>query len=398
MSVGELAAPSAPALERPRFRCGWIAGPGTDLAWFIGGAALGYALFALHAVLALDMVTVWLFWFTLSNMPHFFGTYVRLYLDREERRRRPALAWGSLGVVAAGPGVLLVCAALYRAGGGLARWHRVPFEALGVFVVLWAYWHMVRQHYGFLALYRRKNQDNDPADRRVDNTLLYVSLLGPLAAFVVSHPDARESVGLAARVAGGWEAAVVRLAQGALVVAAAAFAARQWQRWRRREALNLPKILFFLALVPLYTLIGHHPATLTAPVVAFAAFVTVFHDVQYHAIVYNHQRNRCHRPGADARAYGLGALVTRSVWLYLGCAIGMGVLGWAVSCRLDVHSGCVPLLHSDAVPLFGRVTLRDLLVGLTLGLSMHHYFVDQFLWRPSQSAALRRDLGLGPAA
>ena len=118
-----------------------------------------------------------------------------------------------------------------------------------------------------------------------------------------------------------------------------AFVARQVQRWRRGEPLNLPKLLFVLALVPLYTLIGHHPAMLTAPILGFAAFVTVFHDFQYHAIVYCHQRRRCHRPGVDARAFGLGAVVSRSVWVYMGCAIGMGVVAWYLGCRLDVEPG-----------------------------------------------------------
>src|SRR5262249_20372456 len=169
----------------------------------------------------------------------------------------------------------------------------------------------------------------------------------------------------------------VLLIEVTLLVLVALFVARQARRWLRGEPVNGPKLLLFLALVPLYSLVGYHPVTLTAELLAFSAFVTVFHDVQYHAIVYNHQRNRCHQPGVDRSRFGLAAQVTRSPYLYLGCAITMGVVGWLISCRLDVYAGCTPL-PIGATPLFGSLHLRDLLLSFALGFAMHHYFVDQF--------------------
>jgi hypothetical protein len=405
MSVGEVVAPvpKSSATASPRVRWGWIVGPGVDLPWFLGGCLAAYALFALHAAnqareAPIDLSLVWIGWFALSNVPHFFGTYVRLYLDREERRQRAALAWGSLAVVAAGPAVVLGCLALYQIGGRARDWHRLPFELFAVFAGLWAYWHMVRQHYGFLALYKRKNQDVAGVDRWLDRGLLYAALLCPFVAFVLRHPSTRYRLGMAEELApGGWESALVLLVQGALLLLCVLFVARQARRWQRGEAVNGPKLLLFLAVVPLYSLVGFHPVTLAAEMLAFSAFVTVFHDVQYHAIVYNHQRNRCHRAGADPARFGLAALVTRSPFLYLGCAAAMGAGAWMLSCRLDLYAGCTPLLESGAVPLFGEVRLRDLFAGFALSFAMHHYFVDQFIWRPSKSAELRRDLRLEAA-
>ena len=40
------------------------------------------------------------------------------------------------------------------------------------------------------------------------------------------------------------------------------------------------------------------------------------------------------------------------------------------------------------------VTLDQVFAGIVLGVSMHHYFVDQFIWRPSKDAELRKDLNL----
>src|SRR4051794_18013567 len=125
MSAGEIVHPDT-AVEVPRLRVNWIAGPWTDLPWFIGGALGGYALFAMHAVFALDMFTVWLVWYVLLDVPHFFGTYVRTYLDPVERRRRPLLLYGSLGFPLVGPAVVLVCYLMFTYGDKtLADYHRV---------------------------------------------------------------------------------------------------------------------------------------------------------------------------------------------------------------------------------------------------------------------------------
>ena len=71
--------------------------PRFDLAWFIGGAATGYGMLALHAVFGLDMITVWFAWFVLLDSPHFFATWSRTYLDREEWRGRGACSSSACG-------------------------------------------------------------------------------------------------------------------------------------------------------------------------------------------------------------------------------------------------------------------------------------------------------------
>lgn len=38
--------------------------------------------------------------------------------------------------------------------------------------------------------------------------------------------------------------------------------------------------------------------------------------------------------------------------------------------------------------------LNELLYGVFLGVLMHHYFVDQFIWRPSRDASVQKNLKL----
>lgn len=367
----------------PQLRLRWIADARTDLLFLIGGAAAGFALFATHAVFAWDVRTVWLVWYVTSNLPHFFGTYVRTYLDPVERARRPRLLYGSLLWALAGPLALVMALGLYAAGAG--DWHRAPVQGLFVFAALWAYWHVVRQHYGVLCLYRRKNAD--AGDGLLDKAFLYVGLVAPLVAFVILLPQARDLLQLPEEPSGA-EHALATLSAAAVAVLALAFVARQAERWRGGEPVNGPKVLFLLAVVSLHAFVGFHPATRTAGLLGFAAYVTVFHDVQYQAIVWHAQRARL----ADGRPHGLAAWVCSRFAVYYGCALAMGVGLWAVGCALNVQPGCTPLVDAAEVPLFAELTLKDLAALTVLGFAMHHYFLDQFIWRPSQDAGLRREL------
>jgi hypothetical protein len=405
--------PTAP----PRLRVGWIVGPGTDLPWFIGGALAGYLLFFLHAGLGWDMLAVWTVWYVTLDGPHFFGTYARTYLDREEFRRRRGLLLGSLGLFLVGP-LLLGVAYLLHASGH-PQLATAPFGVLIAFVGVWAYWHVVRQHYGILALYRRKNDDFAPADVWTDNVLLYVGLLAPFVAFAVRLPEARSQLGYLGLSldTSGLGGLLIAITAVAVLAAAVAFAFRQVQRWQLGLPLNLPKLLFLAAVVPLHLLICYHPATLTAGLLGFSAFVTIFHDLQYHAIVWHYQRNRCHRPGADPKRFGAAWWLSRHLGIYLGCAVLMALIGWRIGCAFSVVPTCLPaveeggngwrlacapeggssltLFWTGGVVLFGHVTLWHLLVAVFLGLVMHHYLVDQFIWRPSKDAELRKDLNVG---
>jgi hypothetical protein len=409
MSVAELTpATAAPA----RLTSNWIVGAGVDLPWFIGGALAGYAMFFVHVFiengrldawgLHWDMPTVWLIWWMLLDIPHFFGTYARTYLDKEDFRKRRRLLLGSLAFPLIGPAVILVCFGLFCLG---AERYGQPYALLFTFLGLWAYWHVVRQHYGLMTLYKRKNNDAAPIDRWIDNALLYVGLVAPFVAMAARHPLAAEELQLPARPApGSWHALLIDgiVAAAVLAIAAASltFAVRQAYRWRTGQPINVPKVLFLLAVVPLHVFVCFHPAVLLASVTSFSAFVTIFHDIQYHVIVWHYQRNRIHRPGVDKSRFGLAALVSSHFAVYMGCAIAMGIAAWALSCTLKIQAGCMswmPKIDSDGWQLFGAFTMYHVFFAISVGFIMHHYFVDQFIWRPSKDSELRADLRLNTA-
>ena len=387
------------------FRGQWVISRRDDLLWFVGGSLAGYLLFYLHAGLKLDMIAVWFAWVTLLDTPHFFGTYSRTYLDRIEWKRRKRLLLGSLGWFLLGPVMIGASALLFRAGVGL---YQMPLTIMVVLVSAWAYLHVVRQHYGILRLYSRKNGETDAADQRLDWMLMHLCLFAPLAAFAVRHPEVRAMLQIPPGFATwpGWSLATMTWEQVGVVASmavvaavAGAFAFRQVRLVRAGGGLNVPKLLFLAAVVPFYVFLCFSPASCTAPLLGFAAFVTLSHDFQYHALVWFHHRNRFHRsPAADLSAHGLAPRLSRSFATFFGCALAMSLVLRFLGCSLDLTPGCQPLVLTSHWPLFGEITSRELLIGIIAGLQMHHYFLDQFIWRPSRDTGLAHDLNLPSGA
>ena len=110
-------------------------------------------------------------WAILIDAPHVFGTFSRTYFDRTERQNRRRLLWGSLLFFAVGPIMVL-------AGAGLVFFF---------LAALWAYYHLVKQHYGFMVLYKKKNNDLAPIDNALDRLLLLFAFNYPFVAFIAAR-------------------------------------------------------------------------------------------------------------------------------------------------------------------------------------------------------------------
>jgi hypothetical protein len=375
-----------------RYSINWIVNKKADLMLFIGGALTGYIMFFLHAGLHLNMLTVWFIWVVFIDTPHFYSTYLRTYFDKEEFQSRKKLLIGSLGWLLVGPAFIGISYILYSLGVGA---YKAPFILFIIFFNLWAYWHVVRQHYGILALYKRKNNDFDDRDTRIDKLLLYGGLIAPFLTFAIRHPETRELFGLPSAFPAYPDGAlyvVVFLSVSFMIVISLIFFVRQWQRWRNGQILNVPKILFFIALIPLYAYINYSPAVTTAPLIAFTAFVTIYHDVQYHAIVWFYSQNRYHKPGVDKKKYGLAVKLSQNFAIYALAGVAMAALLRVTGSFLGITPGFSPLVNTSEMTLFGDLSTSALLLSFVIGIPLHHYFVDQFIWRPSKDKTLQQDL------
>ena len=55
---------------------------------------------------------------------------------------------------------------------------------------LWAYYHLVKQHYGFMVLYKKKNNDLASVDNFLDRALLLFAFNYPFVEFIARDPEA----------------------------------------------------------------------------------------------------------------------------------------------------------------------------------------------------------------
>ena len=387
-----------PDVTESRFSTQWIVGKRVDLLAFIGGALAGYMVFFMHAGLGWDMLLIYALFVTFLDTPHFFGTYLRTYLDRQEFQVRRRFLLGSLLWIVAGPIVLLGCYGLFRAG---VENYKLPLNVFVLAVGIWAYWHVVRQHYGFMRLYQVKNGERAKENARQDGLLMHLGLMLPFLVFVLRHPESRRAFGLPADLPVGrsWEDYVyvaVAVVLGYLVLS---FILREAARVRRGEPLNVPKLLLFTAVLPLHMVVCFSQSVLTAPLITFSAFVTIYHDIQYHVLVYCHQQNRF-RGNPRAGESGIAAVLSKNVFIFGAAAVSFGLLVRGLGCSIQVFDGvhqCFMPKLIGRVHLFGDVYSDTLLAVFFLGFPCHHYFVDQFIWKPSKDRNLQRDLNIAPA-
>lgn len=47
---------------------------------------------------------------------------------------------------------------------------------------------------------------------------------------------------------------------------------------------------------------------------------------------------------------------------------------------------------TSQITLFGDISTSEFLLGFVIGIPLHHYFVDQYIWRPSKDKTLQEDL------
>ncbi len=367
----------------------WITGRRYDLLCYIVPCVVGYAMVYLHLGLGYEALLLWWLYVVLLDGPHIFATLSRTIFDREERAQRMPLFKKSLLLFAPGP---------LAVGMAMLTNSRQPYLAFLVLANLWAYWHVVRQHYGFLCLYQRKNGEAAGRDNVVDYWAFYGLMVLPFASFALRHPDARASLGLAETI-GVVDASLVSTLHVAIVAVAVIYVGKEV--WRVVQGLpwNGPKNLFLLACVPLHLFVFLHPVVSTqSDLLMFAVFVTMYHNVQYHGIVWFYNRNRYGSDRSGER-YGLASLFSRNFLIYYAVGLGFTVVLryslWLLNGQ-EVPLGTGPNTVSHAVvTTMPHFTVAEIAVAVWWGFALNHYWLDQYIWRTSKDARLNRDLKVG---
>jgi hypothetical protein len=338
----------------------WILSPRSDLIWFQGSALAGVALLVLFKLIppiasapiaTQPALLALLLWGILFDGTHVVGTYARSYLAPDPAARTGLPGVWSLLLFVVGP---LAAVADHAAGGLL-------FPYFLQAALLWAYYHLVRQHWGFVALYRRRaTGDHTPA--RLDEAFLWLGCLYPFVRF--SLTPAFAASGLPQLLP---DAAMTPVRHGldiAVALAAAALAAA-WIKRGGARALGPKHAL--MAIV-----IAFHVATfaLLDNLLEITATLTIFHNLQYHRIVWQHEAGKGRRPLGGLGPYLVAGLSLGVVWY------GPRILG---------------------AQLAGPGLLRNVILGVGWGVAFHHYLVDARIWRLRRAPAVARAIDGGAA-
>ena len=327
---------------RPR----WIIGRAIDLWLVIGSSAAGYLYLLLYVALHVPIGYLWWFWSVGLDGTHIFATASRTFFDREARAAHRRLLFGSaLFFFALGPLMVAV---------GWKGW-------LALLVGVWAYYHVIKQHYGFLVLYKVKNRDLLLIDNRLDKLFLAVmTIFPPFRRFFIERPG---ELGIPMHPLRSWAAPCWTI----VTVVAAIYLGRQIVRWREGGPMNIPKLLLLAGIVPLHWLTFAYMSWQAA-----VPTVTIVHNLQYHALVWFHNRNRYAGADGEAKHGRIPAAVAKHLLAYAGLALVFSAL--------------------YRIPGFQLGNSNDLAFGFFCGFGLTHYYLDSKIWRVRHDPGLRAAL------
>jgi hypothetical protein len=370
----------------------WIISARDDLVWFIGSVVSSYALLILYVGGMLPLIPMVALWAILIDAPHVFGTFSRTYFDRAERRSRGRLLWGSLLFFVVGPIMVF-------AGLGLVFFF---------LAALWAYYHLVKQHYGFMVLYKKKNNDLAPVDNALDRLLLLFAFNYPFVAFIARDPEAMTRVPSALRF--GVNGLATILLAGTIILFVA-WLIRQGQRLITGDALDVPKYLLLAAAIPMHWIVLLTP--MPNKPIAIVAMLTIYHNLQYHRLIWFHNQKYTRVTGtagvppaapsntfnegsgptvrADIESplrhkHGAAELISRRLLYYLAFGILFGIIYQGPRQVLGYFS-----LKNGAGLNNEQSFAMQLGISFLWGYAFIHYYLDSKIWR------VRRDPSVGKA-
>ena len=356
-------------------RSSWLFSRRADLALF-GGPVVA-ALLLLGAGQAAGLLDgdapPWLFLLAVVgvDVAHVWSTGWRVYADGEEMRSRLALY---LGI----PAVCYAAGVVLYGTSPLLFWRVLAYLAV---------FHFVRQQYGWVALYRRKNAEEGGLPRLLDSAVIYGSTLTPLL-FWHAHQPRRFQWFLQGDFLRGLPPAVSDAAFALYGLVAAAYVVKEVARARRGLPVSWGKNLV-VATTALTWFLG---IVVLNSDYAFTVTNVLVHGVPYAGLVWFTQKTRAAERAAAGRRPRLSDLAVRSAALFLVPLVAVAWLeewGWD---RLVWHDHAVLFPGPALSP--GALVLAFLVPLLALPQATH-YVLDGFIWKVRrENAAAARAVGL----
>jgi hypothetical protein len=363
----------------------WIMSKQQDLFWIFGGALA--SLMVPVILLLFPFSILWLFWIwiIIFDNTHLWSTYSRTYFDKKFIKENKSIVWGSL--------LYFFIPVLFSF---FYVWQSNKFylDAFLFFAQSWAIYHVVRQHYGYLSLYDRKNK-TPIQNHKIHKFVLFALIGGSYLHFLMMHPFNRKTAGFLPI-----EESLMALYFGVLLKISLITIFVFYVFWaiRKRNENSTQATLFnfvcillyssiflyFSYLEPFFTL-AHKPIQFF---MGIAIMISLFHDLQYHGLVWFHNKNRylSEAKGESKNKFGIATILNINFGAYCFFAL-----------IFSVCYGVFLWLTGEYTWLNGQtyiVGFAPIAFGVWWGFLFHHYYLDQKIWRIKKSVELQKSFSI----
>ena len=344
--------------------------------WLMGGISIVISLaFWMFVDRGASLVTISQFAFTMAfvcNHPHFLSSYIMLYGDYRDRLlTRPAYAWAGLlapALLAGG----LIAALASGSGPIMAQIITLMYFLVG--------WHYVKQIFGCVIVTSVQRQIYfTKTERRLLLGNLFLTWFMSWLSFHVG-PGNFQFYGIA-HASLNLPPVLLTIVYVGVAASLAAVIASQVARWvRTGQAPSPPAVVAYASLYVWYVPTLSHPG--------FGYLIPFFHSLQYLAFVGRLKRNQAraeirHLEGADRRR----AWIT-SIGGFSFLALGLGALSFEF----------VPKFFDARHAVTGAALgTSPILAAVILFINIHHYFIDNVIWKGDNETVKKHLFTAGPA-
>lgn len=310
--------------------------------------------------------TWWVVLILLIDVAHVYTTIYRTYFDPVTFRQHRTL-FILVPVLALAGGVLA-----YSIDGGLF-WRLLAYMAV---------FHFVRQQYGFLRIYSRREQRSGYG-RWLDTACIYLSTIYPLLYWHFAGPRhfnwfvSGDFIYLRAT-------GVLPVAKVCYLVVLGGYVVKEaWYSIRERQ-INLPKQL----LVAGTALSWYFGIVYFNGDLAFTLLNVVSHGIPYMALVWVYGRKRYHNAGVQAPS------LLRQVYGQYGIVLFLGIVVFLAYIEEGLWDGLVWREHAGIfswashLPEIGDERWLALAVPLLALPQLIHYILDGFIWKMRDGAGV----------
>ncbi|MDM1380747.1 hypothetical protein [Myroides marinus] len=356
---------------------------------------------------------------------HAFATYSRTYFDKEYYRENKSLLNKTLLVFLIGP---IFIFSIYTFNKSIEQ-ASMAFTIFNRFALCFAYYHLIRQHWGFIALYRKKNGENDNLSKKLDGLLLFFGTLFPFTSGQIDNIQATHIAETMSKsissdhwiIMGNYLIVIglsliiasiipqikkldLKLNIIGLIILSCALFINLFVFYGIAHVLkvisyialigflltsliyiyisfvnkkitfrNYPKWLLLFSVIITYNIAFH----ISLPIFILYAAVTVFHNIQYHKIVHFHNVNKY--KSTEFKKHGFAVILTQKILVFITLAVLFNLVSY------------VPRIASAQMSV---LLPNYILSTLFWGVAFHHYVLDSIIWRIKKDQKLNTALNI----